>query len=510
MMRFTNYCPKIQKHVQVLILAMLQLVCFSESFAFTFTTPTYTSTGAHIDGHMHMNRHPVTAISRRFGFALGAESNNSENSVILEDPKNNNSQTTDSTTSELTGTGTGTDVNVNVDFNIRSKSTNSKSGGGGGGFFQKFNEASAEGFGTKAKNAMNTMSNGDIVVPLCGNLELRQALANRGIYAGVEYEICSLQLPNTDAEADIDADADADDKKEKEQEQTVNISISTMEGLTPQQQESVSAIIKPAYKLRDHLERTDWPVTVHPSEVPLWLSKTTWEAGTLVGTLSLAVSYLSIAAILAFFVRFAYVPSPSMEPVLNPGNVVLVTRSIPVGFLRPHVGDVVLFDPPSELNRIVSEAASNANEELVLPQKGEQFLKRVVATGGEYVGVKNSSPYVDLSISESQSHSQSQAQSQSKNDNDNDNVGDKKKFRVDVIGPYAQPGLFSQTSWDRPPSQLTKNQYFVAGDNGFRSVDSRVWGPLESRNIFGTAKFVLWPLKDFGPVKDGPIFTIEK
>ena len=455
---------------------------------------------------MHRNRHPVTAISKRFGFALGAESNNSENSVILEDQKNNNSQTTDSTTSEVTGTGTGTGTDVktvNVDFNIRSKSTNSKSGAG---LFQKFNEASAEGFGTKAKNAMNTMSNGDIVVPLCGNLELRQALANRGIYAGVEYEICSLQLPNIDADADadavIDAVIDADDKKETEQEQTINISISTMEGLTPQQQESVSAIIKPAYKLRDHLERTDWPVTVHPSEVPLWLSKTTWEAGTLVGTLSLAVSYLSIAAILAFFVRFAYVPSPSMEPVLNPGNVVLVTRSIPVGFLRPHVGDVVLFDPPSELNRIVREAASNANEELVLPQKGEQFLKRVVAAGGEYVGVKNSSPYVDLSISESQSQSQNKI--------NNDNIGDKKKFRVDVIGPYAQPGLFSQTSWDRPPSQLTKNQYFVAGDNGFRSVDSRVWGPVESRNIFGTAKFVLWPLKDFGPVKDGPIFTIEK
>ena len=459
---------------------------------------------------MHINRHPVTAISKRFGFALGAESNNSENSVILEDQKNNNSQTTDSTTSEVTGTGTGTGTDVktvNVDFNIRSKSTNSKSGAG---LFQKFNEASAEGFGTKAKNAMNTMSNGDIVVPLCGNLELRQALANRGIYAGVEYEICSLQLPNIDADADadavidadIDAVIDADDKKETEQEQTINISISTMEGLTPQQQESVSAIIKPAYKLRDHLERTDWPVTVHPSEVPLWLSKTTWEAGTLVGTLSLAISYLSIAAILAFFVRFAYVPSPSMEPVLNPGNVVLVTRSIPVGFLRPHVGDVVLFDPPSELNRIVREAASNANEELVLPQKGEQFLKRVVAAGGEYVGVKNSSPYVDLSISESQSQSQNKI--------NNDNIGDKKKFRVDVVGPYAQPGLFSQTSWDRPPSQLTKNQYFVAGDNGFRSVDSRVWGPVESRNIFGTAKFVLWPLKDFGPVKDGPIFTIEK
>ena len=52
-------------------------------------------------------------------------------------------------------------------------------------FRQKFSQASAEGFGTKARNVANTMSIGDIVVPICGNLALRQILANRGIYAGV-------------------------------------------------------------------------------------------------------------------------------------------------------------------------------------------------------------------------------------------------------------------------------------------------------------------------------------
>ncbi len=324
------------------------------------------------------------------------------------------------------------------------------------------------------------MSIGDIVVPLCGNLAQRQILANRGIYPGVEYEICSLTTGN-------------------------GVDVETMEGMDAKSKNDVTARIKPAYKLRDYLERTDWPVEVNPTQdVPLWLSKTTYEAGTMVGTLGLSLTYLSIAAVIAFFVRFAYVPSPSMQPALNPGDVVLVTRSINIWPFQPRVGDVVLFDPPSELNNVVAASAGAMENGAMLPNKGDQFLKRVVATEGEYVGVKNSEPYVDLSLSSSATAKRSS------NDEDPIIQGGKKKFRVDIIGPYAQPVMFSETSWDRAPEKLHRNEIFVAGDNGFRSVDSRVWGPLKSKYVFGTGKFVVWPLQDFGPIKGGQIFDIEK
>jgi len=39
-------------------------------------------------------------------------------------------------------------------------------------FREKFSQASSEGFGTKAKNVAKTMKVEDIVVPLCGNLEM--------------------------------------------------------------------------------------------------------------------------------------------------------------------------------------------------------------------------------------------------------------------------------------------------------------------------------------------------
>mmetsp|Transcript_4541 Transcript_4541/g.9013 ORF Transcript_4541/g.9013 Transcript_4541/m.9013 type:complete len:86 (+) Transcript_4541:1336-1593(+) len=56
---------------------------------------------------------------------------------------------------------------------------------------------------------------------------------------------------------------------------------------------------------------------------------------------------------------------------------------------------------------------------------------------------------------------------------------------------------------------LAKDEYFVAGDNGFRSVDSRVWGPLKRKYLFGTAHWVVFPLQHFGRIPGGPL-SIEK
>lgn len=306
-------------------------------------------------------------------------------------------------------------------------------------------------------------------------------LANRGIYAGVEYEVCELKTSIHD-----------DDNTNDNGEGGGGEIITTMEGLSSATQNGVTAKMKPAYKLRDYLERSDWPVEVKPVEdVPLWLSKTTYEAGTMLGTLGLSFTYLSIAAIVAFFVRFVYVPSPSMQPALNPGDVVIVTRTI--WPLKPAVGSVILFDPPSEqLSRMISASVVAQESGASLPNKGEQFLKRVVATGGEQVGVKNSNPYVELALPSS-----------------NDGLS-LRRFRVDVVGPYAQPSAFSESSWNRSPEPLGRNKYFVSGDNGFRSVDSRVWGSLDRKNIFGEARWVVWPIADFGPIKEGQISNIEK
>lgn len=317
--------------------------------------------------------------------------------------------------------------------------------------------AAADGFGTRARNVADTMKTNDIVVPLCSNLDKRQRLAERGVYAGVEYKIC-----------------DVDDE---------------------QQNRSVS--IRPAYPLRDYLERSDWPVSVAVADVPLWLAKATYEAGTAVGTLLLAGTYLSVAALLASFIRIAVVPSESMEPALQPGDVVLVTRSI----LPPRNGDVVFFNPPKELDEAIANSkvgrAAAAENVQVVSTKGKQFLKRVVGVPGDRVGVYNSNPYVLLGC-----------------------TGDECTYRLDRTGKYSRPDVFADESWNRvSPTINTKideendrlgsGEFFVAGDNGFRSVDSRVWGPLKQKYLFGTAQWVIFPTNHFGPIQPGP-FALEK
>jgi signal peptidase I len=339
-------------------------------------------------------------------------------------------------------------------------------------FISNTRTAASEGFGTRARNVGPTMMINDLVVPICSNLERRQSLAQIGLYAGVEYIICDIR-EGTGTEG----------------ERLLHERMVTL---------------KPAYPLRSYLERSDWPVTLAVTDVPLWLSKATYEAGTALGTLLLAGTYLTIALVLSTVLRIVNVPSESMEPALMPGDVVLVTRSI---FTRPKVNDVVFFNPPRELDDAIANSkvgrVAAAEKITITSTKGKQFLKRVVGVPGDTVGVWNSNPYIKL---------------QCKDVDSTDCT-----YRIDNTGAYSRPDLFSDESWNRiMPTintgdaasdssivqTLAKGEYFVAGDNGFRSIDSRVWGPLKQQYIFGTANWIIYPMTHFGPISPGP-FSVE-
>lgn len=45
---------------------------------------------------------------------------------------------------------------------------------------------------------------------------------------------------------------------------------------------------------------------------------------------------------------------------------------------------------------------------------------------------------------------------------------------------------------------LARDEYFVLGDNGGASADSREWGPLQDKFIIGRALVRLWPLTKVG------------
>jgi signal peptidase I len=49
-----------------------------------------------------------------------------------------------------------------------------------------------------------------------------------------------------------------------------------------------------------------------------------------------------------------------------------------------------------------------------------------------------------------------------------------------------------------PPSVVPADQYFVLGDHRSSSNDSRMWGMVPRRYIYGKAAFVYWPLDRLG------------
>uniref|UniRef100_A0A7S2AA40 Mitochondrial inner membrane protease subunit n=1 Tax=Trieres chinensis TaxID=1514140 RepID=A0A7S2AA40_TRICV len=362
--------------------------------------------------------------------------------------------------------------------------------------FDDFTRASRDGFGTRARNVATTLAVGDVVVPLCGDLERRQELANRGLYAGVEYEICALNV--TEGGGEGEGGGGAPPARPVRPVRPVR----TLEGLSRSEIEGSVALVRPAYPLRDHLERSDWPVPIRPvDDVPLWLSRATYEAGTALGTLALCATFLGTASFFALLVRFAYVPTESMVPAVYPGDVVLVTRSVDLPGLRPRAGDVVFFDPPKELDEAIEQYVGNAG---AVPTRGKQFLKRVAAVPGESAGVRDSNPFAVVKTKTTTTTSSS-----SGTGGGGGGGGVVAVERTDRTGPYARPELFPSSSWDRPASPLGRGEYFVAGDNGPRSVDSRVWGPLKDRYIFGTARAVVWPPAHAGPISGGNFVSTE-
>ncbi len=155
---------------------------------------------------------------------------------------------------------------------------------------------------------------------------------------------------------------------------------------------------------------------------------------------------LVAAAILRIFVVSAYrVSSSSMEDTLMTGDYIFVNK-LAYKYREPKTGDIIVFEYP--LNR----------------QK--DYIKRVVALGGQTVEVIDKILYVDGELAE--------IYPDSKN--------------IDPNTLAAQLSLRDNFG----PVQVAIGQVFVMGDNRDDSRDSRFWGTVPLDHLKGKAIFVYW------------------
>ena len=146
-----------------------------------------------------------------------------------------------------------------------------------------------------------------------------------------------------------------------------------------------------------------------------------------------AALFVLLLALRLFVAEPFKIPSESMAPTLEPGDQALVEKIAGA----PHRGDLVAFHQP---------------------KTGEVLLKRVVALGGDTVGLEDGILVVN---------------------------------RHAVREPYANTK--SQDSVYFGPVRVPAGAVFVMGDNRGVSEDSRDFGAVPTRAVIGRAVARLWP-----------------
>jgi signal peptidase I len=193
--------------------------------------------------------------------------------------------------------------------------------------------------------------------------------------------------------------------------------------------------------------------------------------------------YAGIAAFLliTFVARTYYIPSGSMIPTLQIGDVLLVNK-FQYRFQPPHEGDIVVFPPP-------------------IPTT-DDFIKRVIGRPGDTLRIEHGVVYLNgKALDEPYIAEKPNYNLIVKNYNIYvDNGAGYEPLRPDSAN--VPPRKY----WTAP-DRIPPNCYFMMGDNRNDSEDSHIWGfaqngggyesgPLTGKPVHftGHAFLIFWPL----------------
>jgi len=164
--------------------------------------------------------------------------------------------------------------------------------------------------------------------------------------------------------------------------------------------------------------------------------------------LVVAIALLVSLLVRTYAFQTFYIPSGSMEPTLQIGDRIVVSK-LSVEFGTIHRGDVLVFKAPA---RVLSACGDDVAD----------LVKRVIGLPGDHLTSKGNTIFVNgHALNQPWTHVEPLGKS---------------------IGNVTVPA----------------NSYFMMGDNEPSSCDSRYWGTVPRSSIIGKAFVRIWPLSRVG------------
>jgi signal peptidase I len=192
-------------------------------------------------------------------------------------------------------------------------------------------------------------------------------------------------------------------------------------------------------------------------------------ASSLLELLLIVAGALGLALVIqAFIVKPYRIPSGSMLPTLDINQRLLVDR-VGLRFSSPHIGDIIVFHPPSNTASCANpnEGTAGSGQDPVMAcdvvgagPASDTYIKRVVGLPGDRISIVGGEVI-------------------------RNGVQEKAPYIVRCAGDQACS--FSRTI------KIPTGTYFMMGDNRPFSDDSRFWGPIPRSWIIGKAFFTYWP-----------------
>jgi signal peptidase I len=153
--------------------------------------------------------------------------------------------------------------------------------------------------------------------------------------------------------------------------------------------------------------------------------------------------------LMVFIVQPVKVEGSSMLPRLHDGERIFVNKLIYYGVPKLERGDIVVFWYPNN------------------PE--DSYIKRVIGLPGETIEVRAGRIYIN---------------------------------GAQLEEPYLDPQRNQRRDINLYPTVIKPHYFFVMGDNRDRSSDSREWGVVPEKYIYGKALFRFMPLSEAGTISD--------